>query len=159
MTGIIDPSLPSADIGRIKRSIPHRPPFLFVDKVVNMVAHRSAVGLKNVTISEPFFVGHFPDEPVMPGVVMVESMAQTAAVLVNFSLDMIDRELSIYLLGVDRVRFRQKVVPGDVLQLHVEVLRGLGRAWRFACEAKVEDRLVASAQITAVWELRERTEA
>ncbi|MDE0112243.1 MAG: 3-hydroxyacyl-ACP dehydratase FabZ, partial [Albidovulum sp.] len=115
MTETVDSSLPSADIGLIKRMIPHRYPFLLIDKVVNMVADKGALGIKNVTVNEPYFEGHFPSKPIMPGVSIIESMAQTAAVLVVYSMNMTDRELSVYLLSVDNARFRQMVVPGDIL--------------------------------------------
>ena len=158
MNEIVDPSLPSADIGLIKRMIPHRYPFLFVDKVFNLVAGEGALGIKNVTINEPYFTGHFPDKPVMPGVSIVEAMAQTAAVLVVFSTGMIDRDLSVYLMSIDNARFRHIVEPGDVLFLPVTVLRGRGRIWKFSCEARVEGKVVASADITAAWQLNEAGE-
>ena len=158
MTEIADPSLPSADIGLIKRMIPHRYPFLLVDKVVNLVADKGSLGIKNVTFNEPYFAGHFPDRPVMPGVSIIESMAQTAAVLVVYSMEMIDRDLNVYLMSVDNARFRKMVVPGDVLYLPVTVIRGRGRIWKFKCEAKVEGKVVASADITAAWQLNEASE-
>ena len=154
----VDPSLPSADVGLIKRMIPHRYPFLLIDKVVNMRADKEAMGIKNVTVNEPYFVGHFPEKPVMPGVSIIESMAQTAAVLVVYSMKMTDRDLSVYLMSVDKARFRQMVVPGDVLYLPVTVLRGRGRIWKFSCEAKIEGKAVAEAEITAAWNLNEAGE-
>ena len=154
METIEDISLPAADLSMIKRMIPHRYPFLMIDKVVNLKKSVSAVGIKNITANEPQFAGHFPEEPIMPGVLVVEAMAQTAAVLVNYTLDMIDKDLGIYLLAVDKARFRRKVSPGDVLRLHMDVLRGRGKAWKFEGKALVGTEIVAQAEITALWELK-----
>ncbi len=140
----------SADLARIKRMIPHRYPFLLVDRVEAIRAHESAVGIKNVTANEPFFQGHFPAEPVMPGVLIVESMAQTAAVLVVESLGRIDEDLLVYFMTIDKCRFRAKVVPGDVLELHVRVIRNRGNVYRFAGEARVAGRLAAEAEFSAM---------
>ncbi len=159
MTEPVDPTLPSADICLIKRMIPHRYPFLLIDKVVNLNAGIGALGIKNVTVNEPYFVGHFPNKPVVPGVSIVESMAQTAAVLVVHSTGMTDRDLNVYLMSVDNARFRKMVVPGDILFLPVSVIRGRGRIWKFGCEAKVEGKVVATADITAAWELNEAGQA
>ena len=139
----------------IQRMIPHRYPFLLVDRVIDVRAGESAVGIKNVTFNEPHFAGHFPGNPVMPGVAVVEAMAQTAAVLVNFTLDMIDREIGIYLMAVDGVRFRRMVVPGDVLKLHMNVIRNRGKVWKFRGEGRVEGALASEAVITAFWESME----
>ena len=136
----------------IQRMIPHRYPFLLVDRVVDVRAGESAVGIKNVTANEPHFTGHFPGNPVMPGVAVVEAMAQTAAVLVNFTLDMIDQDIGIYLMAVDNVRFRRMVVPGDVLKLHMEVIRNRGKIWKFRGEGRVDGELASEAVITAFWE-------
>ncbi len=143
------------DHGMILRMIPHRYPFLMVDKVTRVLSGESAVGIKNVTINEPHFLGHFPGNPVMPGVAIVEAMAQTAAVLVNYTLDMIDRKIGIYLLAVDNARFRRMVVPGDVLELHVAVQRSRGKVWKFRGEGRVGSRLAAEASITALWESKD----
>ncbi len=150
-----DGSLPVADLAMIKRMIPHRYPFLMIDQVVGLKRGESAVGVKNVTANEPQFDGHFPDEPIMPGVLVLEAMAQTAAVLVNYTLDMIDKQLGIYLLTMDGSRFRKKVVPGDVLELHMRVLRGRGKIWKFNGEAIVAGTTVAESEITALWELKQ----
>lgn len=154
METIEDTSLPAADLSMIKRMIPHRYPFLMIDRVVNLKKSVSAVGIKNITVNEPQFAGHFPEEPIMPGVLVAEAMAQTAAVLVNFTLDMIDKELGIYLLAIDKARFRKKVSPGDVLRLHMDVLRGRGKVWKFDGKAMVGNETVAQAEITAMWELK-----
>jgi len=140
----------SADLARIKRMIPHRYPFLLVDRVRDIHKDESAVGIKNVSANEPFFQGHFPAEPVMPGVLIVECMAQTAAVLVVESLGRIDENLLVYFMTIDRCRFRAKVLPGDVLELHVRVTRNRGKVYRFAGEARVEGRLVAEAEFSAM---------
>lgn len=140
----------SADIQDIKRMIPHRYPFLFIDAVREIKLNESAVGIKNVTINEPHFQGHFPAKPVMPGVTIVEAMAQTAAVLVVATLNMIDRDLLVYFMTLDKCRFRQLVLPGDQLELHVRVLRGRGKIWKFWGEGKVLGKIVAEAEFTAM---------
>lgn len=147
-----------ADLGVIKRMIPHRYPFLLVDKVIDMVVSTRATGIKNITVNEPFFVGHFPGMPVLPGVYTLESMAQTAAVLVNHSLNLIDVPINIYLMRVDNARFRRQVVPGDVLELHMIVVRGHGKVWKLDGKAIVDDKVVAEATITAYWEKQSDSE-
>ena len=117
----IDPSLPQADIVTIKRMIPHRYPFLLIDRVVNIEVNRFAVGLKNVTVNEPHFEGHFPVLPVMPGVLIIEAMAQTSAVLVVETLGVIDQDLLVYFMSIESAKFRHVVQPGDTLELHVTV--------------------------------------
>ncbi len=136
----------------ILRMIPHRYPFLLIDKLVDVRSGERATGIKNVTANEPYFMGHFPGNPVMPGVAVVEAMAQTAAVLVNFTLDMVDRDIGIYLMAVDNAKFRQMVIPGDRLELHMSVMRSRGKVWKFAGEGRVGDRVAAEAIITAFWE-------
>jgi len=140
----------SANLARIKRMIPHRFPFIFVDRVKQIRIGESAIGIKNVTAGEPHFQGHFPAEAVMPGVLIVEAMAQTAGVLVVETLDKIDQELLVYFMTVDNCRFRNKVVPGDVLELHVRVTRSRGNVFRFAGQAKVGDTLTAEAEFSAM---------
>lgn len=139
-----------ADLARIKRMIPHRYPFLFLDRVEEIRPHESAVGIKNLTANEPFFQGHFPAEPVMPGVLIVEAMAQTAAVLVVESLGRLDEDLLVYFMTIDKCRFRAKVVPGDVLKLHVRLMRNRANVYRFAGEARFEGRLAAEAEFSAM---------
>src|SRR5690554_5489152 len=114
----------SADLAMIQRCIPHRYPFLLIDKVRDITLRKSAVGVKNVSYNEPHFQGHFPGVPVMPGVMIIEAMAQTSSVLVSLSLDLVDKNLLVYFMGIDKARFRRKVVPGDVLELQVTALRG-----------------------------------
>jgi 3-hydroxyacyl-[acyl-carrier-protein] dehydratase len=146
----IDPARPSADVVKIKRMIPHRYPFLLIDRVVNIEVNRYAVGLKQVTVNEPHFDGHFPALPVMPGVLIIEAMAQTSAVLVVETLDLIDKDLLVYFMGIDSAKFRKPVTPGDTLELHVTVSRGRGKIWKFTSEARVGDALVAEAEFTAM---------
>ena len=144
-----------ADIGLIQRIIPHRYPFLLIDKVRDIVPNVSGVGIKNVTFNEPHFQGHFPNQPVMPGVTIVEAMAQTAAIMVGVSADLADKNLLVYFMGIDGVKFRRKVGPGDVLELHVTTVRGKpgGKVWKFAGRAEVEGELACEAEFTAMMDL------
>ena len=144
-----------ADIHLIKRIIPHRYPFLLVDKVVEINDLKSAKGIKNVTFNEPYFQGHFPDFPIMPGVLIVEALAQTAAVMVGVSLNLEDRNLLIYFMGIDNCKFRRKVEPGDKLELKVNVLRGKvgSKVWKFSGEASVDGLIAAQVEFTAMMEL------
>lgn len=116
---------------------------------------RSATGIKNVTFNEPHFQGHFPDLPIMPGVTIIEALAQTAAVMVGVSLDLVDKNLLIYFMGIDKCKFRRKVVPGDQLELKVYVLRGkLGsKVWKFSGTASVDGEIAAQVEFTAMMEL------
>lgn len=143
-----------ADLSLIKRIIPHRYPFLLIDKVRDIVAFESAVGIKNVTANEPHFQGHFPAQPIMPGVTIVEAMAQTSAVVVGISLDVIDKPLLTYFMGIDNCKFRRMVVPGDVLELHCTVTRAGGKIWKFRGVAKVEGQVCAEADFTAMMDLK-----
>lgn len=142
--------LKEADLGRIKRMIPHRYPFLLIDHVKDIAVGDCAVGIKNVTVNEPHFQGHFPDKPVMPGVLIVEAMAQTAGVLVVETKEMIDQGLLVYFMTLDKTRFRKIVAPGDVLELHVKILRGRGKIWKFWGEAKVGGEVAAEAEFSAM---------
>lgn len=143
-----------ADLALIKRIIPHRYPFLLIDKVRDIVPFESAVGIKCVTNNEPHFTGHFPEEPIMPGVLIVEAMAQTSAVVVGISLNVIDKPLGTYFMGIDACKFRRKVVPGDVLEMKVTVKRGGGKIWKFEGQAFVEGQIAAQAEFTAMLDLR-----
>lgn len=140
----------TVDIARVQEMIPHRPPFLFVDRVVDMVADKSAVGIKNVTVNEPYFQGHFPAQAVMPGVLVVEAMAQTAAVLVVHTLGPASEGKLVYFMSIDNARFRRPVVPGDQLRVHVTKERSRGPVWRFRGEAKVDGKVVADATFSAM---------
>jgi 3-hydroxyacyl-[acyl-carrier-protein] dehydratase len=140
----------SIDIEEIKRLIPHRYPFLFVDKVRDFVAKTSAVGIKNVTVNEPHFQGHFPSQPIMPGVMIVEAMAQTAGILVSKSLELEGTGALVYFLNIDNCKFRHLVKPGDVLELHVKVIRGRGKIWKFHGDAIVEGKVVTEANFAAM---------
>ena len=142
--------LDDLDIDAIKRMIPHRYPFLMIDRVVEIVAETSAVGIKNVTGNEPHFEGHFPVRPVMPGVLIIEAMAQTSAVLVVETLDLLDSNLLVYFMGIDEAKFRHVVQPGDRLDLDVTVVRGRSKVWKFRGEAKVGDTLCAEALFAAM---------
>jgi 3-hydroxyacyl-[acyl-carrier-protein] dehydratase len=137
-------------IERIMRMIPHRYPFLLIDKVVDIRADTQAVGVKNVTINEPFFSGHFPQRPVMPGVLIIESMAQTAAVLVVQTLGARAEGKLVYFMSIDNARFRKPVVPGDRLRVHVTKQRNRGSVWKFTGEAYVDEKLVAEATFAAM---------
>jgi len=143
----------SVDLAMIQRMIPHRYPFLFIDKVQNIVSGERAIGIKNVTFNEPHFQGHFPTKPIMPGVTVIEAMAQTAAVLVSYTLDLVDKNPLVYFMTMDKCRFRNMVVPGDVLELHVTVLRGRGKIWKFWGEGKVDGKIAAEAEFSAMIDL------
>jgi 3-hydroxyacyl-[acyl-carrier-protein] dehydratase len=145
----------TADIEMIQRLLPHRYPFLMIDRVRDIVPFTSAVGIKNVTYNEPHFQGHFPGVPIMPGVTIIEAMAQTAAVLVGVSSDYADKDLLVYFMGIDAAKFRRKVVPGDVLELAVEVTRGKpgGKVWKFAARATVEGELASECSFTAMMDM------
>ena len=139
-----------ADINMIKRIIPHRYPFLLIDKVTDIIPSKEAVGRKNVTFNEPHFQGHFPDSPIMPGVMVVEAMAQTAAVLVGLSGQMIDNNFLVYFMSIDKARFRKLVIPGDQLIIEVRKKQARKAVWKFDCTAKVDDEIVSDATITAM---------
>ena len=137
-------------IERVMEMIPHRYPMLLIDKVINVIADQSATGVKNVTFNEHFFQGHFPAKPVMPGVLIIESMAQTAAVLVVHTLGAEAEGKLVYFMSVDGAKFRKPVGPGDVIHVHVTKDRRRGSVWRFVGEAKVDGVLVAEATIAAM---------
>jgi 3-hydroxyacyl-[acyl-carrier-protein] dehydratase len=142
--------LPSADISRILKLLPHRYPFLLVDRLIEMDRDESCIGIKSVSFNEPFFQGHFPGFPVMPGVLIIEGMAQTAGALCVHNLGQDYRPQLVYFMGIDRAKFRKPVVPGDRLEYHVKKLRSRGKAWRFQGEAKVGGHIVAEAEISAM---------
>ena len=145
----------TADIQLIQRILPHRYPFLLVDKVVDIDGTTSARGIKNVTMNEPHFQGHFPGKPIMPGVTIVEAMAQTAAVMVGTALNMADKELLVYFMAIDSCKFRRMVVPGDVLELKLTTVRGKpgGKVWKFSGVAEVEGEMACQANFTAMMDI------
>ncbi len=138
------------DIHRIVEMIPHRYPFLMIDRVLDVIPGESAIGLKNVTANEPFFQGHFPGKPVMPGVLIIEAMAQTAAVVVVASLGNTAEGKLVYFMSIDSARFRKPVEPGDQLHLICKKERQRGNVWKFSGEARVGDTVVAEATYTAM---------
>lgn len=142
--------VPDMDVQRVMQMIPHRYPMLMIDRVVDIVLNETAVGIKNVTINEPFFTGHFPTRPVMPGVLIIEAMAQTAAVLVVSTLGSDAEGKLVYFMTVDEARFRKPVTPGDQLHIHVSKQRNRGNVWKFKGEAKVNGVLVAEAIYSAM---------
>ena len=144
-----------ADIDLIKRILPHRYPFLFVDKVVDIDGFNKATGLKNITFNEPQFQGHFPATPIMPGIMIVEAMAQTAAVMVGVGLNLADKNMLIYFMAIDNCKFRRKVTPGDQLIMNLNTLRGKpgGKVWKFYGEASVDGEMAAQAEFSAMMDL------
>lgn len=138
------------DVTRIMEMIPHRYPILLVDRLIDYVAGESAVGLKNVTMNEPHFMGHFPGKPVMPGVLIVEAMAQTSAILVVQTLGKEAEGKVVYFMSIDNARFRKPVVPGDSLHIHVEKIQQRGQVWKFKGVAKVGDTVCAEATFAAM---------
>jgi 3-hydroxyacyl-[acyl-carrier-protein] dehydratase len=138
------------DILRIQEMIPHRYPMLMIDRVVDVVPNVGAIGVKNVSINEPFFQGHFPADPIMPGVLIIEAMAQTAAVLVVTTLGSKSEGSLVYFMSVDSARFRKPVVPGDTLLIHVEKKQQRGNVWKFSATAKVDGTVVADATYAAM---------
>lgn len=139
-----------ADLDAIKRMIPHREPFLMIDSVEDIRAGESAIGMKAVNADEPHFKGHFPGTPIMPGVLIVEAIAQTAAVLVVHTLALTDVRPLVYLMTADKCKFRKLVRPGDLLELHVKVLRSRSRIWRVSGRGVVSGQMVAEAVIDAM---------
>jgi 3-hydroxyacyl-[acyl-carrier-protein] dehydratase len=145
-----DAILDYADIARVMQMIPHRYPMLLIDKVIDMRADHSATGIKNVTINEPYFQGHFPTKPVMPGVMVIESMAQTAAVLVVHSLGRESEGKLVYFMSVDHARFRRPIMPGDRMHIMVRRERRRANVWKFSSRVMVDDQLAADAIFAAM---------
>ena len=140
----------SLDVDQIKNLIPHRAPFLFIERLTDIVPNESAMGHKCVSYNEPHFQGHFPDFPVMPGVLIVEAMAQTAGALVMYSLGLASADRRVFFMTIDKARFRRPVRPGEMLRLPVKALRRRGPVWRFTGEAYVGDALCAEAEYSAM---------
>lgn len=138
------------DINRIMEMIPHRYPFLLIDRVEGVVKDVRAVGIKNVTFNEPHFIGHFPQRPIMPGVLIIEAMAQTSAVLVVETLGGSAEGKLVYFMSIDEAKFRKPVIPGDRLELHVEKERNRGNVWKFKATGMVSGQKVADATFSAM---------
>jgi 3-hydroxyacyl-[acyl-carrier-protein] dehydratase len=138
------------DIARIMRAIPHRYPFLMIDRVIDLVTSQSAIGIKNVSVNESFFQGHFPNHPVMPGVLIIEAMAQTAAVLVVETLGPDAAGRVVYFMSIEGAKFRRPVVPGDQLRIHCTKRRNRGSVWKFSAVARVGGVTVAEATYAAM---------
>lgn len=137
------------EIEEIMEMIPHRYPFLLIDRVSDVVLDTSAVGTKNVTVNEPFFQGHFPNHPIMPGVLLIEAMAQTSAILVIETTGKVAGSV-VYFMTIDNARFRKPVRPGDQVKLHVVKVRSRGNVWKFKGEARVDGKLMAEATYSAM---------
>ncbi|MBB4076762.1 3-hydroxyacyl-[acyl-carrier-protein] dehydratase [Bartonella fuyuanensis] len=142
-------NLEAVDIAKLLSILPHRYPFLLIDRIVDIDGEQEAIGIKNITINEPHFMGHFPEKPVMPGVLILEAMAQTAGAIALLKLGNRQTNL-VYLMMVDNAKFRKPVMPGDQLKIHVRLLKKRSGMRRFSCVAKVEDVRVAEAEITAM---------
>jgi 3-hydroxyacyl-[acyl-carrier-protein] dehydratase len=138
------------DIARILQAIPHRYPFLMIDRVVELVTNQSAIGIKNVSVNESFFQGHFPNHPVMPGVLIIEAMAQTAAILVVETLGPDAAGRVVYFMSVEGAKFRRPVIPGDQLRIHCTKQRNRGNVWKFSAVARVDGTSVAEATYAAM---------
>jgi 3-hydroxyacyl-[acyl-carrier-protein] dehydratase len=142
--------LESADIAKILQSLPHRYPFLMVDRVTSMRSDEFAVGIKNVTANEPQFMGHFPENPVFPGVLMIEGMAQTAGVLAISSGATGGPSKNVYFMTIDKAKFRKQVIPGDTIEYHMTKISRKRMIWWYRGEAKVNGTLVAEAEVGAM---------
>ncbi|WP_273720341.1 MULTISPECIES: 3-hydroxyacyl-ACP dehydratase FabZ [unclassified Bartonella] len=142
-------NLEAVDIEKLLSILPHRYPFLLIDRIIDIDGEQQAIGIKNVTINEPHFTGHFPAKPVMPGVLILEAMAQTAGAISLLQLGNAQANL-VYLMTVDNAKFRKPVVPGDQLKIYVQLLKKRAGMRRFSCVAKVEDVRVAEAEIAAM---------
>ena len=138
------------NIEQIKSLIPHRYPFLLIDKLVDIIPNESATGIKNVTFNENYFQGHFDSRSVMPGALIIESMAQSAGTLVMHSLKKTQKNMSVYLLTVDKAKFRKPVCPGDTLLNKVSKKQNIKNIWKFSCKSYVDDNLVAQAEVSAI---------
>jgi len=149
-------TLETADIMQLLHLLPHRYPFLLVDRIIDIKSDESAIGIKNVTINEPHFNGHFPEAPIMPGVLIVEAMAQTAGAICMLRKEKLGEKLApgkkhiVYFMTIDNAKFRRPVVPGDQLRIHVQKLKGRGKVFRFSCMAEVAGEKAAEAEVTAM---------
>ena len=146
-------------IEQIIKDLPHRYPFLLIDKVKITEPFKKAIGFKNVTFNEPHFTGHFPDRPIMPGVLIVEAMAQSAAIMImNSGSEKNNEEKLVYFMGIDKVKFRKPVIPGDVLELHITTIQGRSNVWKMAGIAIVAGQKVAEAEFSAMFVDKKKTE-
>lgn len=152
-------NLLSLDINEIKECLPHRYPMLMIDRVIDLKLGESAVGIKNVTCNEPFFQGHFPAKPIMPGVLIVEALGQTAGVIVAKTMNIENSGGLVYFMSMDNIKFRKTVEPGDTLHLHVTKDKSRGNIWRFKGKAYVDGVLVSEATFMAVIVLDEKQKA
>ena len=150
VTGTTNRNSNYIEIEQIIEMIPHRYPFLMIDRVVEIVPDKSAIGIKNVTINEPYFNGHFPNKPIMPGVLIIEAMAQTAAVFVIDGLKEGADNRVVYFMSIDSARFRKPVTPGDMMKLKILKRQSRGNVWKFDGEAYVEENLVAESTFSAM---------
>ncbi|HWK15673.1 MAG TPA: 3-hydroxyacyl-ACP dehydratase FabZ [Rhizobiaceae bacterium] len=148
MTNVTE--LTTLDVQQIMKLLPHRYPFLLVDRIIDIKGDESAIGIKNVTANEPHFTGHFPEVPVMPGVLIIEAMAQTAGAICIAQRQNLKEPPQVFFMTVDSAKFRKPVVPGDQLEIHVRKVKQRGGVFRFVCEAKVEGGKVAEAEVQAM---------
>ncbi len=137
-------------IEKILKSLPHRYPFLLVDKIVELEVGKKIVAIKNVTFNEPHFLGHFPDHPIMPGVLIIEAMAQAGALMVTAAEDFNAEDKLVYFMSIDGAKFRKPVIPGDVLELHIDVVQNRGPVWKLSAVAIVDGQKVSEAQLSAM---------
>lgn len=137
-------------IEKILKSLPHRYPILLVDKVVELEVGKKIVAVKNVTFNEPHFMGHFPDHPIMPGVLIIEAMAQAGALMVTSAPDFKAEDKLVYFMSIDGAKFRKPVIPGDVLELHIEAVQNRGAVWKLSATAIVDGQKVSEAQLSAM---------
>lgn len=142
--------LATADVQRLMELLPHRPPMLLIDRMIDIVPNESATGVRAVSINDPMFIGHFPGHPIMPGVLIVEAMAQTAGALIMYSMNANAGDKLVYFMSIDRARFRHPVVPGDLLKIPVKMQRARKPVWRFSGEAYVDGKLCAEAEYSAM---------
>jgi 3-hydroxyacyl-[acyl-carrier-protein] dehydratase len=146
-----DPAgLVSADIQKIMELLPHRYPFLLVDRIINIDSDESCIGIKNVTFNEPQFAGHFPSQPVMPGVMLIEGMAQTAGAICVLAKLGSARPKLVYFMTINNAKFRRPVVPGDVVEYHMKKIKQRGNMWWYRGEAKVDGKVACEAEVSAM---------
>ena len=143
-------SEPIINIDKIIKLLPHRYPLLLVDRVIELEPEKKIVAVKNVTFNEPHFTGHFPDHPIMPGVLIIEALAQAGALMVTSAPDFVPEDKLVYFMAIDNAKFRRPVTPGDVLELHVEAIQNRKSVWKLDAKAVVNGKKVAEAELTAM---------